>query len=45
MVGDNVIHSTTIDMKRLILKHFENDKELIDWSKDALQKVNSLNKY
>ena len=45
MVGDEVMHSTAIDMKRLISKHFENDKELIDWSKDAFQKVNNLNKY
>ena len=38
-VDDTVMHSTAIKMKRLISKHFQTDKELIDWSKDALQKV------
>ena len=33
------MHSTAIDMKRLISKHFGSEKKLTDWSKDLLDKV------
>ena len=33
---------TALQMKELISKHFENDKQLTDWSKDIFKQVNVI---
>ena len=36
---EDEVDKTTLQMKELISKHFENDKELVDWSRDIFKQV------
>ena len=36
---EDEMETTMLQMKELISKHFENDKQLIDWSKDIYKQV------
>ena len=36
---DDEIDETTLKMKGLISRHFQSDKELADWSRDAFVQV------
>ena len=43
--NEDEMDKTTLQMKELISLHFENDRQLTDWSKDIYKQVTKLSIY